>query len=1589
MKKIYLIALLLNLIANNLIHAQCPTNISIVGSTSVCNNSSTLYGLSSDFVNGHWSLSGGGIISSPEPNLIMVNWTTSGTHQLTLTPLNIPGCSNPSPITINVTVHASSGSTAPTSITGPQTVCLNTQATYAIPSIIGQSAMWKIVRLGSSVTPTATVSGNQITVSFNSPGLYYLWAAYNNGSCVGSDTSIRITVSSGTNSITMTGSQSYCNNSTATFTAYGDAIDTYNWSLSSGGNIIVSGTKNENATVQWLSQGSHTLQVTGTNTCSTPRNSSRQINIGASILPAPGPISGQSSSCINAPLNFTIQPVNGATSYVWTISPNSGFTISNASTASPTITFSNKGNYVISVAANNGYCSSLTSSMNIVINSSPTQPSVIGPTAVCLGSTYTYSIATSDPTSTYTWGIFDSNTLQPVTASSAEFIGLNTGTSVQVKFNSGTSHLLITTYASNSCGTASPFMPHYVNRFHTPTASPISISGLSQPCLGTYNYYSDNFNFTNLNWSVNSGGSVQFTGNGYISVNWGSPGANSVSITGTNACGATASTSMPITVSSATKPVITFSGPINVCVGETKTYTVLPSTGINYSWNLNNSPIPSSANTATITWNTAGWNNQIRINPSYSQCQLESINQYITVHQVTQPIIQANSTTTFCTGGSVQLANTNTFSGLSYQWRRDGTAIAGATSTTYNANQSGSYALSATNPYNCSAVSLPITVVSNSFPLASISNTSSTTICSGSSVVLSANTGVGLTYQWRLNNSNIPGATNQSYSAIQAGSYTVIVTSNGCSSTSGAVIVTVNSSPAALISTSTATTFCSGGSVVLNANTGTGLTYQWRRDGNAIAGATAASYSANQSGSYTVVVTNTNSCSTTSTPTVVTVNPLPAATITAASSTTFCAGGSVVLNANTGTGLSYQWRKDGNTIAGATAASYTANQSGSYTVVVTNASSCSTTSLPSTVVVNPLPIATVTAAGSTTFCAGAGVVLNANTGSGLTYQWRRDGNAIAGATASSYTANQSGSYTVVVTNTAACSATSTATTVTVNPLPTAAISASTTAFCQGSSVVLNATTSAGYAYQWKLNGTNISGASNSSYTATQGGSYTVFVTANGCSATSAATVVTMNPGPVNNTITSSSTTACVGQSFTISSSGGTGTPYYWASTNAGASWNVFAQQYGGQSSFQYTPTQAGTYRFYVYNHNGCGWCWDTGGCPAPSYVDVVVNPAPVDASITANVSTICLGQSVTISSSGGTGTPYYWASTDGGASWNVFSQQYGGQTSFQYTPTSAGTYRFHVRNQNNCGFCWNTNTCSTYPYVDVVVNPGPVDATISASASSICLGQSVTISSAGGTGSPYYWASTNGGSSWNVFSQQYGGQTSFQYTPTAPGTYRFHVRNQNGCGFCWNTNSCSAGSIVDVVVKPLPSASIGGELSFCTGSGTTLTAYPSGAGYAWSTGSTSQSTYVSSGGYVSVTVNQNGCSASATVYVTEDSCNPDPDPCVPPFCPCFEPVCAREREEAHRKLFAENLHIGIFPNPVNASLSVELSVPALEDLPIRLYSPIGIVSRSTIIGKNKTSATIDTQSLSEGMYVVEVIPGHGLPVSRQKVMIVH
>lgn len=146
-------------------------------------------------------------------------------------------------------------------------------------------------------------------------------------------------------------------------------------------------------------------------------------------------------------------------------------------------------------------------------------------------------------------------------------------------------------------------------------------------------------------------------------------------------------------------------------------------------------------------------------------------------------------------------------------------------------------------------------------------------------------------------------------------------------------LIDEGASPTISISAGGATTFCQGSNVILTAtHTGTGL--QWKKNGTIIPGATGVTYAATTTGGYTCE--SSNACGTTLSASIsVTANKNPPASITAGGPTSFCAGGSVVLTANAGGGLSYQWYKGATPIAGATNIAYTATTSGNYKCRVT------------------------------------------------------------------------------------------------------------------------------------------------------------------------------------------------------------------------------------------------------------------------------------------------------------------------------------------------------------------------------------------------------------------------------------------------------------------------------------------------------------------------------------------------------------------------------------------------------------------------------------------------------------------------------
>lgn len=598
-----------------------------------------------------------------------------------------------------------------------------------------------------------------------------------------------------------------------------------------------------------------------------------------------------------------------------------------------------------------------------------------------------------------------------------------------------------------------------------------------------------------------AGGSVVLTSSSATGNTW-STGATTPSITVTTAgsytvtvlsgsCSATSAATLVTINPTPATPTITASGPTTFCTGGLVTLNSSSATGNTWS---------TGATTQTIAVSTSG---TYTLTVSANGCTSAPASTTVTVNPLpAAPTITASGPTTFCSGGSVVLTSS---AATGNTWSN------GAATQSITVTSSGSYTVTFTDANGCSATSASTTVTVNPTPaIPTITASGPTSFCAGGSVTLTSSASTGNTWS--------TGATTQSITVTASGSYTVTVSSGSCSSISAATTVTVNPLPATpTITASGPTTFCSGNSVTLTSSSATGNTWS--------TGATTQSITVTTSGSYTVTVSN-GSCSATSVATTVTVNPTPPVpTISGSGPNSFCAGGSITLTSSAASGNTWS--------TGATTQSITVSTSGSYTVTVSNGS-CTSTSSPVIITVNPLPpVPVITASGPTTFCAGGSVTLTSSSATGNTWS--------TGATTQSITVSAAGSYSVTVSN-GTCSSTSAAEVVTVNPLPpvpTITTSGPTT-FCAGGDVTL--TSSAATGNTWWV------GAYSQSVTVSTGGTYTVTVSALGCTSTSAPVSVTVNPLP---TVTASNNgPLCVNQPLNLTANGTPGGTYSWTGPNS-------------------------------------------------------------------------------------------------------------------------------------------------------------------------------------------------------------------------------------------------------------------------------------------------------------------------------------------------------------------------------------------------------------------------------------------------------
>ncbi|WP_460640215.1 beta strand repeat-containing protein, partial [Larkinella harenae] len=632
-----------------------------------------------------------------------------------------------------------------------------------------------------------------------------------------------------------------------------------------------------------------------------------------------------------------------------------------------------------------------------------------------------------------------------------------------------------------------------------------------------------------------------------------------------------------------------------------------------------------------------------------------------------------------------------------------------------------------------------------------------------------------------------------------------------------------------------------------------------------------------QPGSVTICNTLRDICNTASDQACVIVSWLSSGQVSITSAPTVClTNGSATFSLSATNGFTtYNWSGSGLATATGNPVTATVSTAGvySYTVLATNAQSCSATAITSVTVLNGAEIEGIIPTNPTTCPGTDGSVVLTGLVPGQSYSVTYTRN---GANPSTQTVNSNSSGQVSLTGLSAgvysftasngvCASTPLSTTLTdPNPPapPTLSVGPSAT-ICLGNSLTATATGVSGATFSWT--GENLNSTTGSVVTALPATAgqfvYTVTQTVGGCTSLPASVTVTVNPTPTI-TVSPVAVTACVGGSFDLSA---TGTPtgsytYTWTGPNFSTTTTTSPLTVSSASL-----SNNGAYTVSVRDANGCS-------ATSTTAVSVsVTNCCSLSVTAIPSQTVTCAGTPVTLSvtTSGAIGTlGYQWSP-------NVTP---GNSQSISVNPTATTTYTVVVTDQGAAN-------CSGTATITVNVNPTPV-VSIVATSNTVCAGNPIVLTANVTTGTVppynYSWVGPNFATTTTTNTISIPNATAAN-----SGNYTVTITDQNGC-------TATAGIPASVTVTPSPVFTLTPtNPTSCPGTDGSLTigslisgqlysiSYSRNGGAPISIAQTATAGQVLlsplTSGVYSVTVSLNGCvSAPQSVTLT------DPTPPAPP-----------------------------------------------------------------------------------------------------------
>jgi len=777
---------------------------------------------------------------------------------------------------VNIAVNAlpsapnSSGDVTACSTLGNQTLAVTTGA--------GETADWFAASTGGTVLASGD---NVLSYSTATAGTYYAAAQNTTTGCSSaSRTGVTLNVNTSPAAPTVTTPVSYCQGAPATtLTATATGSNTLNWYSAAPSYPAVTGATalGSAPTPSTSTAGTTNYYVSQSSSANSCESQLALVAVTVNATPSTPVASNPAAYCQGATASaLTATSTAGNTLYWYTV-PTGG--TGSATAPTPSTATAGTTDYYVANRDNSSSCEGSRTTVTITVNPTITASvsNSASSTSACGGGAITFTATpTNGGTPTYQWYLNNN----PVGTNSATY-------TLATPNNADAIYVAMTpsaqTCLASSAATASNTVT-LTSTAATPTVS-IQSSASSAFCPGTSVTFSVNASANmgatpSFQWNLNGQPIIGAT-NATL-VNTTLANNDQVTLTMTSSLGGacltqTDATSSAITstVNSATA-ISTQPTAAAACLGGSQNFTVSATgTGtLTYQWKKNGSNVTgnASATTSTLTLSgiAAGDAANYTVDVTGTCGTVSSTTAALTINSATAISAQPSAVIQ-CAGTTANFSVTGSGQGtLTYQWRKDGSALTGETNSTLAvANiatvNAGQYSVIVSG--GCGNVTSSNALLTVNAGTSISTQPAASTLCAGNTVnfsVTASGTGA-LSYQWKKDGSNV--GTNSSTLSIantqvaNAGTYTVDVSSSCGTLTSSNALLTVN--PLTTISTQpVATSGCEGQNTtftVVAAGT-TPLTYQWKFGGVNISGATAASFNipsttSADDGSYLVSVT--------------------------------------------------------------------------------------------------------------------------------------------------------------------------------------------------------------------------------------------------------------------------------------------------------------------------------------------------------------------------------------------------------------------------------------------------------------------------------------------------------------------------------------------------------------------------------------------------------------------------------------------------------------------------------------------------------------------------------------------------------------